>query len=155
MNPKLQPRIRHESRIVKGPSIKRSQDDSQKLRPFISAHALSRYRERVDSTVSQRAAIRSMLQIWETAKPRSKTPKWMRDAGIKRRGDSRHVYSADHPDVCLIVRDGVVVTVLSRQSCAESRRNAARHHWPTGRPFVPYKRPPPGGWLESWEGEAA
>ena len=43
------------------------------------------------------------------------------DRVFRRRPGSVYVYSAQHPDVCVVVTAGVAVTVFSRRECASWR----------------------------------
>jgi hypothetical protein len=103
--------------------------------PFITAHAIERYRERVDSSVSRRQALRAIRAILVGATSRSRPRHWTK---VDTRPGCRYLYSAAHADVCLVVRGGAVVTVFSRSSCSS---------WfpsPDGAPVqrrpVPYRR---------------
>jgi len=85
----------------------------------ISSHAIQRYRERVSPTISNREAVSQIRSILVTANSRSRPRWWTRVAG--ERPGCRYLYSASRADVCLVVRDGAVVTVFSRSVCAAWR----------------------------------
>ena len=83
--------------------------------PFVTAHAIERYQDRVDSCVSRREALRAIREILARANRRSRPRHWTK---VDARPGCRYLYSADHPDVCLVLRGGAVVTVFSRASCS-------------------------------------
>ena len=156
MKPKPQPRLHHVYPIVKNPVFESSQGNFQKLLPFVSPHALFRYQQRVDPTADRRQAIRAILLIESKAKARSTPRKWTRNGTrVKPRPGSRYLYSADYPDICLVVRDGVVVTVFSKRVCAEWKPERSERYKPAGRRASPYKRRSPSGWPPTSEDEAA
>jgi len=82
----------------------------------ISNHAIQRYQERVAPAISNREAVSQIRSILATANSRSRPRWWTRVAG--ERPGCRYLYSASRADVCLVVRDGAVVTVFSRSVCA-------------------------------------
>ncbi len=85
----------------------------------ISNHAVQRYLERVAPTVSSTEAVRQIRSILASANSRSRPRWWTRVAG--ERPGCRYLYSASRADICLVVRNGVVVTVFSRAVCAAWR----------------------------------
>jgi len=85
----------------------------------ISNHAVHRFQERVAPSISNREAVSQMRSILTTANSRSRPRWWTRVAG--ERPGCRYLYSASRADVCLVVREGVVVTVFSRSVCAAWR----------------------------------
>ena len=103
--------------------------------PFVTAHAIERYQDRVDSCVSRREALRAIREILARANRRSRPRHWTK---VDARPGCRYLYSADHPDICLVLRGGAVVTVFSRASCSAwcpSPDGAA-----AARPPAPYRR---------------
>lgn len=78
----------------------------------VSTHAVQRYRERVER-VPRWLATRRLQSLAGTAAWRARPLPWMQ---IVIRPGVIYGYSAMRPDVCLLVRGGVVVTVLSRRS---------------------------------------
>ncbi len=87
---------------------------------FVSAHAIQRYQERVDPTVSRREALRDIREVVNEGKARPRPRHWTH---VDARPGSRYVYWAGRPGVCVVMRDGAVVTVFSRQACSEWRPN--------------------------------
>lgn len=114
--------------------------------PFITAHSIDRYRERVDPGASRKTAIQMLLSIVRSAEARSRPRHW---TCVDTRPGCRYLYSASHPGICLVERDGAIVTVFSRSTCAQwkNARPAASH---TRLPEI-YRRPAAG---TTW-GEAA
>lgn len=112
---------------------------------FVTAHAITRYQERVAPAASRKDALRAIREILGHARSRSRPRLWTK---VNVRPGCRYLYSADHPDVCLVLRGGAVVTVFSRTSCA------AWDPFPDGggiaRPSTPYRRPAPTAW-RTWE----
>ncbi|HEY7065734.1 MAG TPA: hypothetical protein VII06_29940 [Chloroflexota bacterium] len=114
----------------------------------ISRHAVERWQERVEpgaSALGARLALRALL---DAGRVRPTPRHWTR---VTPEPGLCFVYAADQPGVCALVRDRVVVTVLTRALCRASRR-------PT-----PDVLPMPvwGCWqrpslcLERWDGDAA
>lgn len=103
--------------------------------PVISRHAIERYRQRVEPA-SQRIIVERLARIIETATVRARPRHWMRVAATA--PGTRYLYSAEFADVCLVVADGVVVTVHSREACRVwmgqapdvAKRDAARRPSP-------------------------
>lgn len=83
--------------------------------PFVSNHAIERYQQRVEPSADRRTALASVLEILRTARARSRPRRWMRLAAIV--PGARYLYSARRPSVCLVLVNGVVVTVYSRRVC--------------------------------------
>jgi hypothetical protein len=84
----------------------------------LSTHAVQRYRERVEG-VSRRLAARRLRSLLTTAQWRSRPLPW---TAVVLHPDVVYGYSPDRPDVCLLLRGRVLVTVLS---CRFLRRTAA------------------------------
>lgn len=114
--------------------------------PFITPHSIDRYRERVDAGASRKTAIRIMLSIIRTANARPRPRHW---TCIDARPGCRYLYSAQHPGVCLVERDGAIVTVFSRSTCARWKSEQG----PAVDSKLPaiYKRPSAGSGLWHWE----
>ena len=85
----------------------------------VSGHAIARYQQRVRPTATRLEALAEIRAIASRARVRSRPRWWTRVAG--ERPGCRYLYSATTPDVCLVVKDGVVLTVFSRQVCAQWR----------------------------------
>jgi hypothetical protein len=103
--------------------------------PFVTAHAIERYQDRVDSCVSRREALRAIREILAGANRRSRPRHWTK---VDARPGCRYLYSADHPDICLVLRGGAVVTVFSRASC--SAWCPSPDGLAAARPPAPYRR---------------
>lgn len=82
----------------------------------VSSHAIERYQQRVRPAATRLEALAEIREIVSRARVRSRPRWWTRVAG--ERPGSRYLYCASRPDVCLVVRNGVIVTVFSRQVCA-------------------------------------
>lgn len=105
--------------------------------PVISRHAIDRYRERVDPSSSPREAAEVISRVLDTGTARPRPRHWMRVASTA--PGTRYLYSANWPDVGLVVADGVVVTLHSRGVCrmwVAGRRLAVEHN----RRPTPYRR---------------
>jgi hypothetical protein len=85
----------------------------------VSGHAITRYQQRVRPTATRLEALAEIRAIAARARVRSRPRWWTRVAG--ERPGRRYLYSATTPDVCLVVKDDVVLTVFSRQVCAQWR----------------------------------
>lgn len=76
----------------------------------ITSHAVQRYRERVEG-VSSRLAVRRIRSLIATARWRSRPLPW---TSIVLHPGIVYGYAAGRPDVCLLMRNDAVVTVLTR-----------------------------------------
>lgn len=85
----------------------------------LSLHAVQRYRERVEG-VPRRLAVKRLHGLLATARWRSRPLPWTE---VVLHPGVAYGYCPGRPDVCLLLRDGVLVTVLSRRFL---RRTAAR-----------------------------
>jgi hypothetical protein len=86
----------------------------------VSAHAVARYRSRVEP-VSPQAARAAVDDLLDDAKIRATPRRWMRDA--TRHGDGvRFAYSPRAPRVGLILRGSTVVTVVTREMFRKPRQ---------------------------------
>jgi len=86
---------------------------------FVSSHAITRYQQRVRPTATRLEAAAEIRGIASKARARPSPRWWTRVAG--ERPGCRYLYCASRPEVCLVVKDGVVLTVFSRQVCAHWR----------------------------------
>lgn len=77
----------------------------------IADHAVRRYRERVER-VPRWLALRRIGAMIDTAAWESRPRSWM---PVVLHQGTVYAYGAARPDVCLLVRDAAVVTVLSRR----------------------------------------
>src|SRR3954453_9936480 len=78
----------------------------------ITSHVVDRFIERVDPTASRAHARRVLTEFLTRGKCRTTPRHWM-DHVSPARG-KRFIYWADLPGVCLVVIDGVAVTLLTR-----------------------------------------
>jgi hypothetical protein len=85
----------------------------------VSSHAIDRYQQRVRPAATRLEALAEIRAIASRAKARPRPRWWTRVAGD--RPGCRYLYCASRPDVCLVVKDGVVLTVFTRQVCARWR----------------------------------
>lgn len=83
----------------------------------ISQHAVQRYQERVDPAAPAVIASAAIHQILSTGSVRPQPRDW---TTCRVEPGMRFVYSADGEDVCLVLRDLTVVTVLTVELCARS-----------------------------------
>jgi hypothetical protein len=115
---------------------------------YPTRHAVRRYQQRV-APVSTAEAFRRLTQLASSAKVRS-TPRWW--TPVNPAPGLSFAYPAAEPGVCLLLRDGAILTVFERSQCrswAASREELAlgarvRRH-------DPYHRASAG----SWVGDAA
>lgn len=91
--------------------------------PWITRHAVDRYIERVERTASASLAHQRISNILLGGRCRSTPRHWMRGQAHITPG-LRFVYWTGQPDVCLLVLDGAVVTVLTRRLSRRWRREA-------------------------------
>ena len=82
----------------------------------VSQHAIRRYHERVDASLSAMQVATVLVLLAERALARPTPRHWMRKVTEARPG-TRYLYPASHPDVCLVEREGAIVTVYSRAAC--------------------------------------
>lgn len=86
-----------------------------RVSPVVTVHAIERYRERVNAQTAVASVARVLCAIAGGGRRRSRPRRWMR--GTRVEPGTMFVYSAEHPGVCLLVRDGVILTVYSRAAC--------------------------------------
>src|SRR5688572_2057461 len=82
----------------------------------ISTHVAQRYQDRVDSSVSLTEARLAVLEVASRGKTRSVPRHWMRGDVDPSPGLAFVVWSSK-PDLCLLVRAGVAVTIIKRSMC--------------------------------------
>jgi len=92
---------------------------------IISSHAKQRYVERVEPSLSLALAGRHLRRFVAVGRARPKPRHWMARAHSS--PGTRFIYWSKRPGVCAIVRNGVVVTVLTADLC-----HAAPHRHPRG-----------------------
>jgi hypothetical protein len=83
----------------------------------ISQHAIQRYQERVDASASVASAVGAMRQILTTGAARPRPRNWTTS---RAEPGMRWIYGADRQDICLVVRNNTIVTVLTVELCAQS-----------------------------------
>jgi hypothetical protein len=105
---------------------------------FPTRHAIQRFQERV-AAVSTADAARRIRELADSSVVRSEPRRWTPAA--PERG-LRFLYPVDLAGVCLLVRDGAVLTVFER-SIARSWAQAAELPGRMTR-LEPYRRPSPG-----------
>jgi hypothetical protein len=102
-------------------------------RVVISTHVAQRYQERVDRSVSLTEARFAVGQIASLGKARSVPRHWMRGDVAPSPGLVFIVWSR-RPHVCLLVRDGTVVTLITRAMCASRPKRQLSVAAGSGRP---------------------
>ncbi len=90
----------------------------------ISRHAIDRYLGRVDRTADRSMAFQAIAAMLASGTVRT-TPRWWMTCRLA--PGTRLVYSAVNPDVCLIVNEGTVVTLITRALCAPTRSLTEPH----------------------------
>lgn len=85
-------------------------------RVSVSNHAIQRYRERVDRSASRPEAVLALGQIVTRGRSRPLPRHWLRGHVAPAPGLLFLTWS-QRPGVCLLVRGGVVVTVVTRAMC--------------------------------------
>jgi hypothetical protein len=113
---------------------------------LITHHAIQRFQKRV-APISAVEAARSISAAAAHARVRTTPRRWML---VAPEPGLLFLYPASLPGVCLLVRDGTVITVFERSQCRRWTQDLSpggRRHGRTGA----YQRPCPGKPL----GEAA
>lgn len=87
----------------------------------VTRHAIDRFRNRVDRSATTAEAVDAVRHIGGSARTCSRPRKWCRLAGVRTQPGSRYLYSAVYPGICLVVRGNAVVTVFSKEACAQWR----------------------------------
>jgi hypothetical protein len=78
----------------------------------ISMHAIDRYIERVDASVSRLNAEREIDEILTAGTRRATPRRWMRN--VRKTPGLRFVYWHVRPDICVLLLADTVITVLTR-----------------------------------------
>lgn len=86
--------------------------------PHITAHALDCWQQRVDPGCDRVEARRRLRRLLDTGRRRPTPRKWTRRTVDPGPGLA-FVYSAHYPEVCALVRDRTVVTVLTRAAARQ------------------------------------
>ena len=112
---------------------------------LITQHAVQRFMQRVDRTVSANQAAGRIAAMLEHGRVRPNPRRWTTSRPAP---GTVFIYCADEPEACLVATGGAVVTVVSRDLCAASRpyREAPR------RPTRGGRRPRliPDRWNGTW-----
>ncbi|WFG45155.1 hypothetical protein [Pseudonocardia alni] len=111
---------------------------------FPTRHAVERFQQRV-AAVSTAEAFRQLQSAASTARVRA-TPRWW--TPVKPAAGLLFLYPASLPGVCLLVRDGAILTVYQRSQCQAWRVARPRQRPPAPARRHPYRRPAVGGPLE-------
>jgi hypothetical protein len=111
---------------------------------FPSRHAIQRFQERVAPVTSAEAA-RRIREAAAHARVRP-TPRWW--TPVSPSAGLLFLYPASLPGVCLLVREGVVVTVYERSQCLEWE-NAYPNGSGASRTTA-YRRPGAGAGAQVW-----
>lgn len=110
----------------------------------ITSHAIDRFQERMSPGASRQAAFGGIRELLGYGMVRT-TPRWWTTrarAGV----GVRFVYSDLDPDVCLVVEDDAVATVLTRDLCQPPRLTLV--------PRPPRSRPRPRAYSRRWDVES-
>lgn len=108
---------------------------------YPTRHAVQRYQQRV-APLSTAEAFRRLIELASSARVRA-TPRWW--TPVAPASGLSFAYPADEPGVCLLLRDGAILTVFERSECrtwAASREERARGA--RARRRAPYRRPSAG-----------
>ncbi len=89
----------------------------------LSTHAVSRYQTRAEPHVSITEARLRLGRFVAFGRHRSTPRHWMRE-DVRSTPGLSFVYWAAMPDTCALVRDGVVVTVVTRALCQTTSQPA-------------------------------
>jgi hypothetical protein len=111
---------------------------------YPTRHAVQRYQQRV-APVSTAEAFRRLAELASHARIRS-TPRWW--TPVDPAPGLSFAYPAAEPGVCLLLRDGAILTVFERSLCRSW--TAIRQERAAGartRHRDPYHRPSAGSWL--------
>lgn len=106
---------------------------------FPTRHAVQRYQQRV-MPVSTREAFRALETAAATARRRA-TPRWW--TPVAPAPGLLFLYPSGMPGVCLLCRDGVILTVFERDACRAWHAGEAQIEAPRTRRTA-YHRPSAG-----------
>lgn len=104
-----------------------------------SRHAIDRYRERVEA-VEPTEAGRRLVDLASDATRRSRPRHWTL---IEVTPGTTLAYPHAAPDLCLVIIEDTIVTVITRRLCRASRASRSES-MPQARQRRPYRRPSPG-----------
>jgi hypothetical protein len=111
---------------------------------YPTRHAVRRYQERV-APVSTAEAFRALAAAAATARRRS-TPRWW--TPVEPAPGLLYLYPASMPGVCLLVRDGAILTVFQRSQCQVWEQDQSPTGSRRGVRRRPYRRPSVGTRLD-------
>lgn len=101
----------------------------------ITAHAIERWRERVDPSSSWLDAHLAIRKLLNRGRSRPTPRHWMRRVAEP---GTTYVFNASYPSVCVIVADGAAVTVITRELARTTPARSAENGQPK-----PWLAPPP------------
>jgi hypothetical protein len=111
----------------------------------LSHHSIERFQQRVAPEASYLSAARQLSVLAGDATSRPWPRHW---TPVSPSPGTTFLYPHARPDLCLIVRERVVITVVDRASArrwAAAEPPPARAVRPTS--AVAYRRPAPGAWM--------
>lgn len=111
---------------------------------YPTRHAVERYQHRV-APVSTEEAFRRLTVAAATARRRS-TPRWW--TPVAPAPGLSFLYPASIPGVCLLVRNGAIITVYERSECQLWEKEYAHASGRQGSRRQPYRRPSAGSRLD-------
>lgn len=86
----------------------------------ITQHAIKRFIERVDRSATPADASRRIAQMAASGRVRPKPRSW---TNCKPGPGTVFIYSVADPDACLVATRDAILTVVSRDLCAVTRRH--------------------------------
>ncbi len=101
----------------------------------ITAHAIERWRQRVDPACSWLGAHLAIRKLLNGGRSRPTPRHWMRRPA---ESGTTYVYNASYPSICVVVADRTAVTIITRQLGRFSPERAVQ----VGQP-KPRLAPPP------------
>ncbi|MDZ5661403.1 hypothetical protein SFC79_06455 [Nocardioides sp. S-58] len=110
---------------------------------FPTRHAVQRYQQRV-APVAAAEAFRRLSELADNSRTRA-TPRWW--TPVEPAPGLLFAYPANEPGVCLLLRDGAILTVFERGQCRAWATADAMSQPPHGRRAQrrnPYRRPSAG-----------
>lgn len=117
----------------------------------LPTHAVERWQERVDPRISAAEARMALRRFVSLSRARATPRHWMRE-DVKPAPGLLFLYSADRPGVCVLVRDGVALTVITREL---THSPTSRRHLRLVQPAPPLRDPVPRWHWNGDLGEAA
>ena len=70
----------------------------------VTHHAIERFRDRVDRSATTTEAVNAIRRISGSSRTCWRPRKWCRLARVGTHPDSRYLYSAVYPGICLVMR---------------------------------------------------